>query len=278
MRLTTVTCVTLALLLSACTEDPPVEPPGTGGSTSTGGGGGAGGEGGTVVVGSTTLEGTVTDTDAAPIDQAQIGLCIDAECTTTTSDAMGAFAFADVPATAHRFEARSPAADSPPTIGAITVAVDLVADTPFTFSRDLVLPTTGLGKMLTSGSETLDVTDELEVTVDSDALTLPAGVTDRYLAGVRVGDQNFPPNVVPDTTVAMWVFNPYGATSSVEIKVAIDNVFSLPADQLVELHTVDHTTGLVVKVAEGQVSSDGLNITINGGIRRFTWLILALVT
>ncbi len=276
MRRHAVACLALALVLGACTEDP-TAPKGTGGSNA-GGTGGDGGSGGEAIEGATSVAGEVVDVDGAAIAQAQVALCAADACTTSAADALGAFLFEDVVPASHRFEARPPAADSPPSFGAITVSVVVASGMPFAFARPLVLPPTGLGKMLAGGPETLDVTDELGMTVNADELTLPAGVTSPYLAGVLVSEPNWPPNVIPETTVAMWVFNPYGAVSSTDIKVAINNAFGLPADQLVELHTVDHETGLVVKVAEGQVSADGQSITINGGIQRLTWLILALVT
>lgn len=280
MKSSLLACLSLALLGAACTVDDPAKET-TGGGGNLGGGGGSvptGGAGGTIIVGETSIEGTVLGADSSAFDQARVAVCLDSDCTQSTTDATGAFSFANVAATTQRFEARGPESDSPPSIAAITVAVDLEADVPFTFPGALVLPTTGLGRMLIGSSETISVTDELELTVAGNDLTLPAGVTSAYLAGVLVEDQHRPPHVLPATTVAVWTFNPYGAVSSSEVKVAINNVFSLPANQLVELHTVDHETGLLVKVAEGRVSGSGLNITINGGIRRFTWLVLALVT
>jgi hypothetical protein len=266
----------LFLSVAACSEETPTNPPGTGGSG--GAAGGAGGEGGTPIEGAGEVTGNVIDDEDAPMPDAVLSLCVGAECSDTSSDAMGAFAFAELAPGSYVFRARGPAADAPPTIGALTYALELPEETAFAFPRPLALPTTGPGKELTSGDEVVDVTESLQVTVNAADLTLPAGVSTAYVAGVRVPDEHFPPNMVPESTVAMWVFNPYGATSATDIKVALDNDFGLPADRPVEIHTIDDETGLLVKIAEGSVSGDGLTISINGGIRRLTWLVLALVT
>ncbi len=232
-----------------------------------------------MVVDGTSVSGSVVDRGSLPLGGARTALCTEtSECVEAVTDAAGGFVLAPVAAGVHRLDLRGPAAELPPSFGGITLSVEVLADTPHVFEAPFVLPLTGQGAPLKAGLDTVDVTDELTLSVDLDALTLPSGIGEPHLAGVLVAEEHWPPNALPSSTVAVWAFNPYGATSSSEMKLVIHNVFELEPLRGVELHSVDHETGLLVKVTEGRVGSDGLLIELDKGILRLTWLILALIT
>ena len=141
---------------------------------------------------------------------------------------------------------------------------------------DIVVEETGAGQALTSQKDVAIDADLTLLAVDPSALTLPAGVTSAYAAGVRVAAPAFPSyDVSGKTVLAMWALNPFSAKSSKPIAVTIKNGFGLAANAKLAMRAVDDTTGKLLTEIPMTVSSDALTITTDaGGLDRLTWIVL----
>lgn len=142
---------------------------------------------------------------------------------------------------------------------------------------DIVVEETGAGQALASPKDVAVDADLTLLAVDPSALTLPAGVTSAYAAGVRVAKPAFPSyDASGKTILAMWALNPFSAKSSKPIAVTIKNDgFGLAANAKLAMRAVDDTTGLLLAEIPMTVSSDAMTITTDsGGLDRLTWIVL----
>ena len=141
---------------------------------------------------------------------------------------------------------------------------------------DIVVQETGAGQALSSTKDVAVDADLTLLAVDPSALTLPAGVTSAYGAGVRVKAADFPVyDASGKTVVAMWALNPFAAKSSKPIAVTIKNAFGLAANAKLAMRAVDDAKGTLLAEIPMTVSSDATTITTDsGGLDRLTWIVL----
>jgi hypothetical protein len=141
---------------------------------------------------------------------------------------------------------------------------------------DIVVEETGAGTTLSSTQNVAVDADLTLLAVDPSAITLPAGVTNMYAAGIRVAKPAFPAyDASGKTILAMWALNPFAAKSSKPIAVTIKNSLGLAANAKLAMRAVDDTTGLLLAEIPMTVSSDATTITTDsGGLDRLTWIVL----
>jgi len=222
-----------------------------------------------------SMRGTVRDTHGAALEQAVLALC-SSVCYGTATDDRGAFAYEKVPADHYKLEVRVNPADDRH-MGVVYFPLELAPDEDLIMEAPIVLPETGSGTVVGAGEQTITIDAELSMRVDSSALTLPFGEMDSYLAGVRVAQADWPPNVpVDDGVVGVWALNPYGMTSTVNVGFEIADPLGEAASTSLEVHTLDANTAELTKVATAAVNSsgDGIATTDSEGITELTWLVV----
>jgi hypothetical protein len=208
------------------------------------------------------------------IENALLSLCSSA-CYAAATDAEGEFVYEGVPADHYKLEVRGSSSDSR-RLGVAYFPVDLAPDAKLTLPAAIILPETGEGTPLASGEHTIAIDSQLSLHVDGEQIVLPFGETESYLAGVRVSEAHWPPNVPTDgSVVAVWSLNPHGMTSMVPIGFDISDTFGLAVATSLDVQTVDLLTAELTNVATAVVGETGSATTTDEGITLISWLVLS---
>lgn len=218
-----------------------------------------------------TATGRVVDSTGAGWPGARMQICASI-CYAFTAGNDGTFAASIGPVATYAVDATNAASDGR---SASRTVYSRLIDQDVALG-DIVVEETGAGQALTSTKDVAVDADLTLLAVDPSAITLPAGVTSAYAAGVRVAKPAFPAyDASGKTILAMWALNPFSAKSTKPIAVTIKNGFGLAANAKLAMRAVDDTTGLLLAEIPMTVSSDATTITTDsGGLDRLTWLVL----
>jgi hypothetical protein len=218
-----------------------------------------------------TVTGRVMDATGTPWPSARMQIC-DTICYLGTAGSDGAFKMTITPMGAYAVDATNALSDgrsASRTVFSSTIAQD-------TALGDLVVQETGTGQALSAPADVAIDANLTLLAVDPAALTLAAGVTSAYAAGIRVVSAAFPTyDTQGKTVVAMWALNPFSTKSSKPIAVTVKNVFGLAAGAKLAMRAVNDLTGVLLPEIPLTVSTDASTITTDsGGLDRLTWIVL----
>ena len=218
-----------------------------------------------------TATGRVVDSAGAPWPSARMQICASI-CYAFTAGSDGTFSASIGQSNTYAVDATGAATDGR---SASRTVYSRLIDQDVALG-DIVVQETGAGQALSAPKDVAVDADLTLLAVDPSALTLPAGVTSAYAAGVRVASPAFPTyDVSGKTVLAMWALNPFSAKSSKPVAVTIKNGFGLAANAKLAMRAVDDTTGLLLAEIPMTVSSDASTITTDsGGLDRLTWIVL----
>ena len=226
------------------------------------------------------IAGTVIDLAQQGFPGASVKLCA-TSCQEVTTDSAGRFEIAEVGAASYGLHVELPGA-APTDYGKVVVPIYYFDPrvAPVQKVTPIVLPRAGQPISLVAGKQTVAIDATLSLTLDADALTLPAGAGPPRLAGIRVPAAIYPDFCLPSgdgRILAEWALTPFGATSSAPITIRIGDGFGLPGGSSVILSSIDPDFGRPERIGTGTVSADGKAIdavTTMGA--RLTWLVVSL--
>ncbi len=218
------------------------------------------------------VSGVVADPSGQPWLGATVQVCSESLCTLGKAPS-GSFAV-DVPCGAfyHVIAREDPGDTRPASAGVSVIADEVTSDV--SLAAPVTIPVTPAPAALASGTQSIDLTTELTLTLDPADLVFYGNAA---VAAVRVDPGQWPAFVIQGKTVlAMWALAPWGtrARAGKTIGVTVKNVFGLSAGDGVSFFAVSETTASLLVPTQGTVTSDGA-LVAGATIDRVTWIVVA---